>query len=1201
MGEYLFTVITTTLNVGSQINIAAASVREQNRTDVEYIVIDGGSTDDTLAHIRANGDVVTAYVSEKDSGIYDAINKGVRLATGRMVVVLGVDDRLAPGSLDALAERFARQEADIYVGSTRFVGGDQDGQLRVDEDFGLSNLVSGIPFCHNAMFVRREVYDRVGLYDTSYRLCADAQWVHRAVRAGLKCARLDQVVVEFSLDGASSTNPDKIIAESSMLIRESFPGLTDAEAWRTLSAVRGWVPETELVPLATRLCDPLYTRAVGEALANRGVSPSSIAGLPTLAPLPPMEEVVAETEPFFSIIMPAYNVTGYIAETLESLLKQSFCNIEIIIVDDGSTDGTDMVIARYAAADRRIRTHYQPNGGQGAARNHGLGMARGQYVWFVDSDDIVQTNALAKLHSTIVKHDPDIVVVNFAHYFADGGFRPSDQVPGYLASTLIEPRADENAFAVVSCWNCPPWRYVISRQLLIDGEIVFPKDIFYEDHPFALTLMSLADRVYIDPSIAYFYRHRPGSTVNVNDAKVFDFISIRRECLKLLARFGLLRRFPNITASYVLPASFIHGHVPEEYRQAFLKRLFTDIQLEELSIALGTDHVDGALFFSACEQYAPGLLARARSLCESLLSTTSTALLANSRSIREDEIEGLSYYEGAYPEQGWPTVFAWSLGKALTIRPRRGIRRPLRLELGFRNPSDKQIIRILSNGQLLTTLELASADMATTRCLKVDIPHAGISPPTIIVETLVNEVTPTRRLGIAVEAIDIVEADSAHRLGELENRVIGGGGQRLVVGARSITEGLNLDIRVNPQDRTYVTIGDDSQVSGHFVFERGLGTMSIGDRSSVGYGCQFICAQPDGIHIGSNVMLSWNVTLMDNDAHSLDPDVRANDAFDWLQGVKAERQGCLKDWSNVAMAPIRVEDNAWIGFGAVLLKGVTVGRGAVIGSRSVVSRSVAPFNIAAGNPARFIRLTPRQNWTWHDLLDAMPGDPNWRERLKTQGLGPATPDALKHFLASSTGLELRTAAGAPRSRILDLSGGRHQAGAALASLGHTLLVTAPDAWNSVTNEQLGEWFSRFKTSTAAPNWIDWEKLNRLGDTPFDLILLDRSRLRSKEVLARGDLWRTLLSVGGRLAVIDSGRADPGLIEEALGDRLTIPPRLDDQAWTAALKKAGLVAASPHNGVTMLAPATTKPSATSGKSAKGALVGVGADRQGHHGR
>ncbi len=145
-----------------------------------------------------------------------------------------------------------------------------------------------------------------------------------------------------------------------------------------------------------------------------------------------------------------------------------------------------------------------------------------------------------------------------------------------------------------------------------------------------------------------------------------------------------------------------------------------------------------------------------------------------------------------------------------------------------------------------------------------------------------------------------------------------------------------------------VQIGRNCILNCGISFDHPSGHISIGDRCYVG-SSHLVCHS--GIKIGDDVIISWGVTIVDHDSHSLDWGRRKNDVRDWQIG--------RKDWSGVVIKPVVIQDKVWIGFGASVLKGVTVGEGAVIGAQAVVTRDVAPYTVVAGNPARVIRnITP---------------------------------------------------------------------------------------------------------------------------------------------------------------------------------------------------------------------------------------------------
>ncbi|MBN3769185.1 glycosyltransferase [Burkholderia sp. Se-20378] len=271
------------------------------------------------------------------------------------------------------------------------------------------------------------------------------------------------------------------------------------------------------------------------------------------------------------------------------------------------------------------------------------------------------------------------------------------------------------------------------------------------------------------------------------------------------------------------------------------------------------------------------------------------------------------------------------------------------------------------------------------------------------------------------------------------------GGVRYVeLGQGARLEHAIVDVRVKPEHRKYLRVGDGTHVGGYYVFERGLGTITIGDKSSIGSGCKMICSQEEGIVIGNNVMISWDCTLIDSDSHSLDPAVRWNDAYDWKCSVDVGQMGAYKDWSQVVSKPIVIEDGAWIGFESVIMKGVRIGRGAVVAARSVVTKDVAPFSVYGGNPARFIKLVPRESWSWEDIVGASQGDPQFRDILDSSYLSADTGASLRRFRESGEfvgTLELIRAKCPHARTMIDVGGGNGVMAVAFALEGyHVKLV-----------------------------------------------------------------------------------------------------------------------------------------------------------------
>jgi acetyltransferase-like isoleucine patch superfamily enzyme len=175
----------------------------------------------------------------------------------------------------------------------------------------------------------------------------------------------------------------------------------------------------------------------------------------------------------------------------------------------------------------------------------------------------------------------------------------------------------------------------------------------------------------------------------------------------------------------------------------------------------------------------------------------------------------------------------------------------------------------------------------------------------------------------------------------------------IIKGVNVIDNHLKISLR-NPdlEKDYYLKIGNNSMISGNFIFETNTGQINIGSNTFIG-GSLFICI--DGIDIGDDVLISWNCTFIDNNSHSIFWDFRKNDVNDWMKGIQEKKIGFYKDWKHVNHKKIIVKDKAWIGFNCIILKGVTIGEGAIIGSGSVVTHDVPDWTIVGGNPAVVIK------------------------------------------------------------------------------------------------------------------------------------------------------------------------------------------------------------------------------------------------------
>lgn len=202
-------VITVAFNAERTIGETLDSVAAQSHPDVEHIVVDGASTDETLAVVERHGQRVARLVSEPDHGIYDAMNKGLRLATGDIIGFLNADDVYADSSVLArVSSTMEMERLDALFGDAEFVSPERpDRPLRRyrSERFHPGRIAWGWMPAHPTLLLRRELYERFGLFRTDYRIAGDFELVARMFHGDtLKYRHVPEVLVRMRTGGIST-------------------------------------------------------------------------------------------------------------------------------------------------------------------------------------------------------------------------------------------------------------------------------------------------------------------------------------------------------------------------------------------------------------------------------------------------------------------------------------------------------------------------------------------------------------------------------------------------------------------------------------------------------------------------------------------------------------------------------------------------------------------------------------------------------------------------------------------------------------------------------------------------------------------------------------------------------------------------------------------------------------------------------------
>lgn len=237
-----------------------------------------------------------------------------------------------------------------------------------------------------------------------------------------------------------------------------------------------------------------------------------------------------------SVIIPVYNTEDYIADTMDSIIHQTLSNIEIIVIDDGSTDKSPEILEDYKQKDPRIQVLSQKNQGVSVARNRGIEQARGKYIYFMDSDDLLDPNALSSCYQKSTEENLDIVFFDAEIFGAVNNKRSFNYRRCHrliekvrTGKEMLNYLMDENAFLVSPCLNLTKLSYL--RQL----ELEYYPGIIHEDELFTFALFLDAERISFIPELFFKRRLREDSimTTQFTSSNIIGYFTVIEQLILL--------------------------------------------------------------------------------------------------------------------------------------------------------------------------------------------------------------------------------------------------------------------------------------------------------------------------------------------------------------------------------------------------------------------------------------------------------------------------------------------------------------------------------------------------------------------------------------------------------------------------------------------------------------------------------------------
>lgn len=270
--------------------------------------------------------------------------------------------------------------------------------------------------------------------------------------------------------------------------------------------------------------------------------------------------------PLVSLTIATYNVEKYIEESFKSLLSQSFDNLEIICIDDASSDKTPTMLEKFAENDKRVKLIVKKqNEGLAVARNEALDLAKGKYVAFLDGDDLYEMSLFEKAVSVAEKEQSDVVVWDYCTFYKESELDELKKQPSDLKRVET---TDNVAFLQRPAFT---WVKLFRTDFLRELGVKFPFGLTRQDIPVHWHVFTSDAKVSILPERLSFYRQQPGATTAQKGRKLLDIAQIQLEVKKVLDEVGLYHQFKNTYLEQQL--NMLHGmydNVKPEFKREAL-------------------------------------------------------------------------------------------------------------------------------------------------------------------------------------------------------------------------------------------------------------------------------------------------------------------------------------------------------------------------------------------------------------------------------------------------------------------------------------------------------------------------------------------------------------------------------------------------------------------------------------------------------
>jgi len=268
-----------------------------------------------------------------------------------------------------------------------------------------------------------------------------------------------------------------------------------------------------------------------------------------------------------SIIVPVHNSSKYLSNCIESIINQTYKNIEIITIENGSTDNSLEILNKYKD---KILIEVLKESGLSQARNKGLEISKGKYIAFIDSDDTIESNFIEELYNNLKENNSDMSICNFTEIYEETN---KTILRNYYPQETISNNQIQNN---LNKFNYAIWNKLYKKEILEKNNIKFPIGLKYEDIPFVLEYIIKCNKISKVNKYLYNYKIHKNSEQTTVDKRIFDIIEIMNNCLKKTNKEKLEDLYTSTLTTYALKMRYIKD---DKLRKDFINKTYSELNI----------------------------------------------------------------------------------------------------------------------------------------------------------------------------------------------------------------------------------------------------------------------------------------------------------------------------------------------------------------------------------------------------------------------------------------------------------------------------------------------------------------------------------------------------------------------------------------------------------------------------------------------